>query len=132
VKPGATGTLGRKHTVAYGLYKCHGFVNPVFAEKTKFSDDDLAVLWRALNLMFDLDRSAARGLMTTRALYIFKHESKLGSASADKLFGSVSVKLKEGVVSPRSFSDYIVTGPEASALPKGVTLIDGCALSAAA
>lgn len=132
VKPGATGTLGRKHTVAYGLYKCHGFINPVFAERTGFSEDDLAALWHALNLMFDLDRSAARGLMTARGLYIFKHESKLGAAPADKLFGSLTVKRKEGVESPRSFSDYIVTAPSPSALPKGVTLIEGGSLSAAA
>jgi CRISPR-associated protein Csd2 len=118
-----TGTFGRKHTVAYGLYRAHGFINPVFADQTGFSEDDLAQLWKALWLMFDLDRSAARGLMTTRGLYVFKHDSKLGSAPAHRLFESISVKLKEGVVSPRSFNDYIVTVPDQSALPKGVELL---------
>lgn len=123
VKSG-TGTFGRKHTVAYGLYRAHGFISPVFAEQTAFSDDDLAILWKALASLFDLDRSAARGLMATRGLYIFKHDSKLGSAPAHKLFESVSIKLKDGVVSPRSFSDYVVTAPDGSALPSGVELIE--------
>jgi CRISPR-associated protein Csd2 len=124
-----TGTFGRKHTVAYGLYLAHGFINPVFAEKTGFTDDDLSELWKALRNLFDLDRSAARGLMAARGLYIFKHDSKLGSAPAHQLFETVSVKLKEGVLSPRSFSDYIVTAP--SALPSGITLLEGSSLAAA-
>lgn len=127
-----TGTFGRKHTVAYGLYRAHGFINPVFAEQTKFSEEDLAQLWKALGLMFDLDRSAARGLMTARGLYIFKHDSKLGSAPAHRLFESVSVKLKDGVVSPRSFNDYVVTGPDKSALPAGVELLQPLGLAALA
>lgn len=129
---GGSTEIGRKHTVAYGLYRAHGFINPVFAEQTKFSEEDLALLWKALGLMFDLDRSAARGLMTTRGLYIFKHDSKLGSAPAHRLFESVAVKLKEGVVSPRSFSDYIVTGPDRSALPAGVELLQPLELAASA
>lgn len=121
VKPG-TGTFGRKHTVAYGLYRAHGFINPIFAEKTKFSDEDLALLWKALECMFDIDRSAARGLMTAQGLYIFKHDSRLGSAPAHKLFDLVKVsKTKE---TPRSFEDYTVTPPESVALPKGVELIE--------
>jgi CRISPR-associated protein Csd2 len=126
-----TGTFGRKHTVAYGLYLAHGFINPVFAAKTGFSEDDLAELWKALTNLFDLDRSAARGMMSPRGLYIFKHDSKLGSAPANQLFETISVKLKDGVVSPRSFSDYIVTSPEPSALPSGITLVEGCGLTAA-
>lgn len=131
VKSG-TGTFGRKHTVAYGLYRAHGFINPAFAEKTGFSDEDLAVLWKALGSLFDLDRSAARGLMAARGLYIFKHDSKLGSAPAHKLFESVSIKLNPGVVSPRSFTHYTITVPEASALPEGVTLIEGTGSAAKA
>jgi CRISPR-associated protein Csd2 len=131
VKSG-TGTFGRKHTVAYGLYCAHGFINPVFAEQTKFSEEDLGFLWKALGLMFDLDRSAARGLMTTRGLYIFKHDSKLGSAPAHRLFESVSVKLKEGVIAPRSFTDYVVTAPDKSALPGGIELLEPLGLAASA
>ncbi len=123
IKPGSTGTFGRKHTVAYGLYRTHGFINPVFAEQTRFSEDDLQLLWKALENMFSIDRSAARGLMSPRELYVFQHESRLGEAPAHKLFDMVSAKLREGVVSPRSFSDYELTGPEERALPKGVELL---------
>jgi CRISPR-associated protein Csd2 len=127
-----TGTFGRKHTIAYGLYRAHGFINPVFAKQTGFSDDDLGFLWRALGNMFDLDRSAARGLMSARELFVFKHKSALGEAPAHKLFESVSARLKEGVVSPRSFNDYLLSGPESSALPAGVELLVPLALPAAA
>ncbi|HET6842582.1 MAG TPA: type I-C CRISPR-associated protein Cas7/Csd2 [Candidatus Angelobacter sp.] len=131
VKSG-TGTFGRKHTIAYGLYRAHGFINPVFSEKTGFSDSDLTLLWKALAHLFDLDRSAARGLMATRGLYIFKHDSKLGSAPAHRLFEMISVKIKDGVESPRRFEDYVVTVPKQSDLPQGVQLTDGCAMSAQA
>jgi CRISPR-associated protein Csd2 len=73
-----TGTLGRKHTIPYGLYLAHGYINPVFAAKTGFSEADLALLWKALANLFELDRSAARGTMSARGLYIFKHDCKLG------------------------------------------------------
>jgi CRISPR-associated protein Csd2 len=118
-----TGTFGRKHTIAYGLYVAHGFINPVFARQTGFHEDDLALLWEALGNMFDIDRSAARGLMAARGLYVFKHESALGNAQAQRLFESVHVNLKEGVVAPRSFSDYEVSA-KTEALPTGVELIE--------
>ena len=36
--------------------------------------------------MFDVDRSAARGLMSAQKLIVFKHDSILGNAPANKLF----------------------------------------------
>lgn len=122
-----TGTLGRKYTIPYGLYLAHGYINPMFATKTGFSDEDLALLWKALGNLFELDRSAARGTMATRGLYIFKHECKLGNAQAQRLFESIKVQKKDGVESPRSFADYTVSVPDANAIPPGITLIDGLA-----
>jgi CRISPR-associated protein Csd2 len=132
VKAGSPGTFGRKHTVAYGLYKSHGFINPVFAKQTGFSEADLALLWDALGNMFDLDHSAARGLMAPRGLFVFKHESPLGSAPAHRLFDMVGIKLREGVVSPRSFTDYEITSPEPAKLPSGVQLITPLVVTAMA
>lgn len=122
VKPGATGTMGRKHTVAYGLYRAHGFINAMFARQTGFSTEDLDLLWIALANMFDIDRSAARGLMTTRGLFVFEHESALGDAPAHVLFDSVKVHLRDGVVSPRSINDYSIVEPSPESLPKGIKL----------
>lgn len=116
------GIQGRKHTVPYGLYVAHGFVSSFLAKQTGFSDDDLELLWQALAQMFEHDRSAARGEMTTRGLYVFKHESELGNAPAHSLFERVQAKLKEGVAVPRNFTDYDVAVDEA-ALPSGVTLL---------
>jgi len=127
-----TGTFGRKHTVAYGLYRAHGFLNPVFARQTGFSNEDLDLVWKALGNMFDIDRSAARGLMAARRLFVFKHNSALGEAPAHRLFESVKAKLKDGVVVPRSFDDYQVSGPDAASLPPGIEFLDPLALAALA
>lgn len=71
--------------------------------------------------MFDHDRSAARGEMSTRGLYVFRHASPLGNARAQELFDRVQVARRAGVEVPRSFADYAVTINEAG-LPAGVTL----------
>lgn len=131
VKSG-TGTFGHKHTVAYGLYRAHGFINPAFARQTGFSDGDLNLLWKALENMFDIDHSAARGLMAARALYVFRHRSALGEAPAHKLFAAVSARLRDGAVNPRSFEDYLVTQPELASLPTGVELLTPFTIAAAA
>ncbi len=102
-------TMGRKHTIPYGLYVAHGFVSAFLADQTGFSDEDLELTWEALCGMFEHDRSAARGQMATRGLYVFKHESKLGNAPAHALFDRLSVARKEDVAIPRSFSDYTIT-----------------------
>lgn len=101
-------TMGRKNIVPYGLYVCHGFVSANLAKQTGFSEEDLELFWDALKNMFDVDRSAARGLMSAQKLIVFKHESALGNAPANKLFDLVKVeKVCDGT--PRSFSDYTVT-----------------------
>lgn len=120
---GGTGTFGKKHTVAYGLYRAHGFINPVFARQTIFSQEDLDLLWKALGNMFDLDHSAARGLMSARELFVFKHRSALGEAPTHRLFELVKATRRDGVEAPRSFEHYNIIGPEASDLPEGVELL---------
>lgn len=115
-------TMGRKHTVPYGLYAAHGFVSSFLAKQTGFSEDDLELLWQALTQMFEHDRSAARGEMATRGLYVFKHDSELGNAPAHALFERVQVHARDGVTVPRNFTDYDVTVDEAT-LPAGVSLL---------
>lgn len=116
-----TTEMGRKYIVPYALYRCEGFVSANLARKTTgFSDDDLELLWSAIINMFENDRSAARGKMATRALIAFKHDSELGCAPAHKLFDAVSVSKREGVVAPRSFSDYGDIVVDESAIPAGV------------
>ena len=115
-------TMGRKHTVPYGIYVAHGFVSSFLAKQTGFGEEDLELLWQALEQMFEHDRSAARGEMATRGLYVFKHDSELGNAHAHALFDRVAISRKAGVDVPRSFGDYEVSVDEAG-LPAGVTLI---------
>jgi CRISPR-associated protein Csd2 len=102
-------TMGRKYTVPYGLYRAHGFVSANLAQQTGFSGEDLDLFWKSLLNMFDHDRSAARGLMSTRCLYVFEHSSVLGNAPASQLFERITLKRKDGSEGPaRSFKDYEV------------------------
>ncbi len=133
-------TMGRKHIVPYGLYRAHGYVSACLAsgagKGTGFSEEDLELLWSALEQMFDHDRSAARGEMTARRLILFKHESALGNAPAHRLFERVTVKrvFDGGEYEPgdprahnlppaRSYADYAVHLDE-SGLPNGVEIVD--------
>ena len=101
-------TMGRKATIPYGLYVCHGFISANLAKQTGFSEEDLELFWDALKNMFDIDRSAARGLMSSQKLIVFKHDSVLGNAPANRLFDLVKVdKVCDGVA--RCFSDYRVS-----------------------
>lgn len=104
-------TMGRKFTVPYGLYRAHGFVSAHLAGETGFDEKDLDLLWEALKNMFEHDRSAARGEMTTCGLYVFKHDSHLGNAPAHQLFELIRPELKDKTQPPRNFSDYHVEAP---------------------
>ncbi len=101
-------TIGRKFTVPYGLYKGYGFVSPYFASKTGFSQEDLISLWKAMEVMFEFDHSAARGLMNLRRLIVFKHSSALGDCPSDMLFNRIKCeRVNSGPA--RHFSDYKIT-----------------------
>lgn len=117
---GENHTMGRKATIPYGLYVCHGFISANLAQQTGFTEDDLALFFDALKNMFDLDRSAARGLMSAQKLIVFRHASELGNAPANKLFDLVKIEKTTNDV-PRSFKDYAVS-INTSALPNGVTV----------
>jgi CRISPR-associated protein Csd2 len=115
-------TFGRKATVPYALYRMHGFISVVDAQKTGFSETDLALLWEALLNAFEHDRAAARGEMNPRKLIVFKHNSHLGNARAGELFDKVKIEKKSEL--PRSFADYSVDVPKKEELPQGVELIN--------
>lgn len=113
--------MGRKYIVPYALYRVDGYISANLARKvTGFSEDDLALLWQSIINMFEYDRSAARGNMAVRELIVFKHASELGNAPAYKLFDTVIVKRKDGVVTARSYNDYEVEVAEEK-LPEGVS-----------
>jgi CRISPR-associated protein Csd2 len=117
-------TFGRKSTVPYALYRMHGFISVVDAQKSGFSDADLELLWEALNNAFEHDRAAARGEMTKRKLIVFKHESHIGNARSGELFEII--KITKNTDLPRSWTDYSVTSIEEikKNLPKGITVFE--------
>lgn len=115
-------TMGSKFIVPYGLYRVHGFISAPLAERTGFSENDLELFWSALKNMFEHDRSAARGEMASRKLFVFKHHDRLGSAHAHKLFDLVTAKKTAGGPA-RVFSDYQIE-VDRSGLPDSVKLIE--------
>lgn len=140
-------TMGRKQLIPYGLYAMKGFISANLAEGTAFTEDDLALLWQALVNMYDHDRSASKGFMACRGLYVFKHvgtdsndeqrmrQAKLGCAPAHRLLdfstdrydqpnAIVDIRKKDGLSgSPRSFADYTVAVHK-DRVPSGVELIE--------
>ena len=126
-------TMGRKHTVPYGVYVAHGFVSSFLAKQTGFGEDDLELLWQALAQMFEHDRSAARGEMSTRGLYVFKHDCELGNAPSHALFDKLKVAQTNPGEVARSFDAYQVAFDgkalqvgESVAPAPGVTLTRKC------
>jgi CRISPR-associated protein Csd2 len=115
-------TMGRKFTVPYALYRCHGFISAPLSAQTGFSEADLELFWQSLVNMFEHDRSAARGQMSARKLIVFKHDGKMGNAPAHLLFDLVTAEANE--VPVRSFDQYNICVPTQESLPQGVTLIE--------
>lgn len=130
-------TMGRKSLISYGLYAAKGFVSAHLAQGTEFSETDLNELWEALANMFDHDRSASKGVMACRDLYVFKHvgtdtdegqrakQAMLGCAPAHHLMDIGRIvevpALKESGKTPRSYADYAVKH-HLDRMPKGVEL----------
>ena len=113
--------IGRKYIIPYALYRVDGYVSANLARKvTGFSEDDLQYLWKVIINMFEYDHSAARGNMAVRELIVFKHDSELGNAPAYKLFDTIHVQKKDGVIAPRNYTDYDITVDE-SKIPEHVT-----------
>ncbi|MSN26442.1 MAG: type I-C CRISPR-associated protein Cas7/Csd2 [Geobacter sp.] len=115
-------TMGRKFTVPYALYRCHGFISAPLAAQTGFGQEDLELFWQALINMFEHDRSAARGQMSARKLVVFKHDSSMGNAPAHTLFDLVTAEAEEAPA--RSFDQYNVFVPTQENMPAGVTVIE--------
>jgi CRISPR-associated protein Csd2 len=133
-------TMGRKSLISYGLYATKGFVSAHLAQGTGFTDDDLEHLWEALANMFDHDRSASKGVMACRDLFVFKHvgtdngdpaqrvkQAMLGCAPAHHLLDLGRVveipALKATGKTPRTYADYEeAMKVHAERVPTGVEL----------
>ena len=103
----ASGQMGRKHGIAYGLYRMHGFISPFLASQTGFAAQDLGTLMESLTNLFGHDRSATRGEMAVRGLWLFEHKDKLGNAPAHKVLATVQLP---SVPQARSFAEYVSAG----------------------
>ena len=114
--------IGRKSIIPYALYRAEGHISAALAQKvTNFSEADAELLWTAIINMFENDRSAARGKMCMRKLYVFKHDSLLGNCPSNVLFDKIAIVQNNLPAPPRAFTDYTLTVDEA--MPSGVTLL---------
>lgn len=113
--------IGRKAQVPYGLYVGKGFYSPMLAKETGVSEDDMRLFWQAVLGMFENDRSASRGYMELRGVYVFRHDNPLGNAPSGRLFERFSAECNDGVDAPRKFDQYSVSCNGGS-LPEGITL----------
>lgn len=115
-------TMGKKTFIPYGLYRAEGYVSALLANKTGFSEEDIELLWASIKSMFEIDHSAARGKLCMRKLYVFKHDSALGSAPSHLLFDKITVTRNTGADIARKFGDYTVMVDRS--MPEGVELIE--------
>lgn len=120
--------MGKKSIIPYGLYRAEGYVSAILAQKnTGFSEEDLCILWEAIENMFEHDHSAQRGKICMRKLYVFKHNNILGNCSSNKLFDLIRIEIKNANTIPRSFNDYNIFIDEEK-IPDGISFeerIDG-------
>ncbi|GAA2817226.1 type I-C CRISPR-associated protein Cas7/Csd2 [Saccharopolyspora taberi] len=122
IEKGESTEMGGKWTVPYALYKAEIYYSAARGGQTGVDSRDFELLYRTLEMMFDHDRSAARGTMTARGLYVFSHDNAFGNAPAHKLTERVDVRRNEQTTQPaRSFTDYVVSVAD-DGLPSGVTL----------
>jgi CRISPR-associated protein Csd2 len=120
---GKSDNMGKKRFIPYGLYRMEGYVSASLANKvTKFSEEDLELLWEAIINMFEHDHAASKGKMATRKLYVFKHDSELGNYPSHKLFELIEIEKKDDINYPRNFKDYNITVNEKE-IPEQVSLI---------
>ena len=120
IEQGESTEMGAKHAIPYGLYQGFGHFSAPLAARTGVTSEDLQILWRAFTLMFEHDRSASRGEVTLRGLYVFSHGDKFGSVPAHELFDQISIDAT--TEPPRAFADYRIKVPADNDLSAGVTL----------
>jgi len=112
--------MGSKWTVPYGLYRVQFHYSAAIARKTGVSSEDLSALYRTLQFMLEHDRTATRGIMTMRGLYVLSHSDAFGNAPAQSLLDRITAELVPGVESPRQFTDYKIS-VDLDDLPEGIT-----------
>lgn len=124
IDKGKLSEMGSKWTLPYGLYRAHAYYSASRAAKTGVTGEDLQVLWTALTMMFDHDRSSARGEMKLCGLYVYSHPDAFGAAPAASLTQRIQLPRGGNHKPPRQHTDYQRTIDNEN-LPEGVTFWTG-------
>jgi CRISPR-associated protein Csd2 len=121
---GKLSEMGSKWTLPYGLYRAHAYYSASRAAKTGVTDGDLQALWTALAMMFDHDRSAARGEMKLCGMYVYSHPDAFGAAPSASLTQRIRISRVDNDKPPRQHTDYqrVIDNED---LPEGVSFWTG-------
>jgi CRISPR-associated protein Csd2 len=116
--------MGSKWTLPYGLYRAHAYYSGSRGARTGVTGDDLGTLWTALAMMFDHDRSAARGEMKLCGLYVYSHNDAFGKAPSASLTSRIRLERSDVEKPARQHTDYtrVIANDD---LPAGVTFWSG-------
>lgn len=87
--------LGKKWIVPYAVYMFEGHINPFVADKNGFTEDDKNTLFDAIMGMYEQYHSASSTGMSVLKLYVFEHNSQLGSCSFKKIKDSIKIQKNE-------------------------------------
>ncbi|MGW4116881.1 type I-C CRISPR-associated protein Cas7/Csd2 [Actinosynnema sp. NPDC004786] len=121
IDKGETTEMGGKWTVPYALYRVEIYYSATRGTQSGVDSKDLELLYRTLEMMFDHDRSATRGTLTARGLYVFSHPDAFGAAPAHRLTERVTITAANPGTPARRFGDYVVSVDD-DGLPTGITL----------
>lgn len=112
--------MGSKWAVPYGLYRAHIHYSGAQAAKTNVTAADLEAFYQAVTMMFDHTRSAGRGEMAVRGLWVYSHDDAFGRAPAHQLTQRIKVTRNPGVTTPRTYAHYD-TDIDSTPPPNGIT-----------
>ena len=107
---------GSVYRVNHGMYLVKGSVNPFFAKKNGFTEDDLEAVKEALMSLFENDESAARPAGSMIASKLIWWEGDITNNGISRLYDSVKISVKDGIANPSTIDDYdIVINPDTGA-----------------
>lgn len=111
------GTFGSRFAVPFAVYRVCMHISAVQAEKTGLTEKDIDRIIEAIKMHPEESRSAMRGSVETKDIFVFRHSSALRNCT----FGDIRKCIKEEkrTDQPKCYEDYEIFIDE-KALPKNV------------
>lgn len=110
--------MGRRYVISHGVYRQNFFVDPRHAAANSATVRDLAIYLDCLVNMFEFKQSVMGGMISMRAVYLFRHKHKYGDAPRHELIERVKVT-SDKCDKALSWDDYNMHFDDAN-LPSGM------------